>query len=600
MKVRKLLAGLGVGALLVTAVQLTGIGSAAAHVARASSSASCDGYSGQWRMSVTITNDHGYGRATISGTGIAAFDGHQLNDGASTSNTINGLTDATHTVSGKLTWRDNYKANFSTTAYRPQGCVQQIPIPAAPVPTPPTCDAPGAATVPDDTSSIDWTLVGNIATANAKHGYQFSDGTTVKTFVEDVLPQLTGAQCAGDQPKPDVEHRDVADAPNCTDLTVTTEHQSRTREYVLDGSKWVPGPWSDWTTDSTTTADAPYGGECPFSIETNSEVSCGTASISLHNHSTWIYPVSYRIDGGEWQYGPVVDNRGAAPNDQTATKVFTFDEDSGTHTIEYLVNAGTESDLYKGLPVGESTTLTVESNCLPDVVHITDEPHATPPTCDTDGSLVVPANTDAIKWTQDHEGTGPGTYVVSAHTTIGYTFGGDIGRGPIDFTVTVLAAGTDLDCRTVVELVNPSATAGVCDTKTGVDSAPVVKVGDTEGVNYDVDGLTVTAHLLDGYKFGELGSGWVLNDDGSAQFVLTVTQPDCEKVVVTTTPPSKPKPSTTAPVAPKPHVTPVAHAPQRLASTGFQAGLFLWVALGLGIAGCGLVALAHRSGKRQQ
>lgn len=102
-----------------------------------------------------------------------------------------------------------------------------------------------------------------------------------------------------------------------------------------------------------------------YFLETSHTVSCGTATITLRNVSPWIYPVSYRVDGGDWQYGPVVDNRGDAPDDQTASKTFTFAEDSGTHTIEYVIKAGSEADLYVGLPVGEITTITVDSDCKP-------------------------------------------------------------------------------------------------------------------------------------------------------------------------------------------------------------------------------------------
>lgn len=97
---------------------------------------------------------------------------------------------------------------------------------------------------------------------------------------------------------------------------------------------------------------------------------CGSATITLRNVSPWIYPVSTEIDGVA-SYGPTVDNRtngglSGPVKDQSVTRTISFPEDTGDHTVRYRVAAGSESDLYKGLPVGEWTTFTVSSNCLPD------------------------------------------------------------------------------------------------------------------------------------------------------------------------------------------------------------------------------------------
>ena len=113
----------------------------------------------------------------------------------------------------------------------------------------------------------------------------------------------------------------------------------------------------------------------PNYIETSNTVACGAATITLHNVSPWIYPVSVMIDGVH-SYGPTVDNRtdtngdgsldlNGPQKDASATRTITFGEDTGTHTVKYRVDAGTENDLYVGLPVGEWTTLTVGSDCLP-------------------------------------------------------------------------------------------------------------------------------------------------------------------------------------------------------------------------------------------
>lgn len=101
---------------------------------------------------------------------------------------------------------------------------------------------------------------------------------------------------------------------------------------------------------------------------------CGIATITLRNVSPWIYPMSVEIKkgDGEWvhSYGPVVDNRtggelSGPQKDETRTRTLTFNPGSGTHTVRYRVQAGSEKDLYVGLPVGEWTYFTVTACPIP-------------------------------------------------------------------------------------------------------------------------------------------------------------------------------------------------------------------------------------------
>lgn len=118
-------------------------------------------------------------------------------------------------------------------------------------------------------------------------------------------------------------------------------------------------------------------------LETSNEVQCGSVDITLHNVSPWLYRVLIetetspdvweRVDGtvsGDGVYAAegvlMVDNRGDAPDDQTGTYTVTFPEDTGVHNVRYKVSSGAESDLYVGLPVGEFTTVAVQSDCLPE------------------------------------------------------------------------------------------------------------------------------------------------------------------------------------------------------------------------------------------
>jgi hypothetical protein len=117
----------------------------------------------------------------------------------------------------------------------------------------------------------------------------------------------------------------------------------------------------------------------PNSIETSHTVGCvegvPTVTITLRNVSPWIYPTSVEIDGVH-SYGPTVDNRtngklDGPQKDQSKTRTITFAEDSGDHTVRYRVDAGSEKNLYKGLPVGEWTEITVNTDCK---VNIPDAP----------------------------------------------------------------------------------------------------------------------------------------------------------------------------------------------------------------------------------
>lgn len=139
-------------------------------------------------------------------------------------------------------------------------------------------------------------------------------------------------------------------------------------------------------------AEEPEEPEEPVYFLTTSHVAvCGELSISLRNVSPWLYRVLIetetapgvweRVDGtvsGAGIYAAkgvlMVDNRGDAPDDQTGTYTVTFPEDSGTHNVRYKVSSGAEQDLYVGLPVGEFTTTTVESDCETEVPVDPEEP----------------------------------------------------------------------------------------------------------------------------------------------------------------------------------------------------------------------------------
>lgn len=258
-----------------------------------------------------------------------------------------------------------------------------------------------------------------------------------------------------------------ADFTSTITVTVGATTQAQTRDG--DHAKSLPVPQAGATTAWRVTIDGegtaydrtwsgnvgPCGTPPPnYYLQTSHTVACGTATLTLRNVSPWIYPVSYSTDGSTPNangplYGPVVDNRGAAPDDQTGTKVLTFSEDTGVRTVKYVVAAGTEDDLYRDKPVGQVRTFTVDTDCEANVVETPLFPSPTPPTCDADGSLTVTPPDEALHSTTTVNGApltetttyGPGSYVITHTADEGYEYGND--QTTASLTVTVDARLVD-------------------------------------------------------------------------------------------------------------------------------------------------------------
>jgi|GEM_PF-4466811 len=206
----------------------------------------------------------------------------------------------------------------------------------------------------------------------------------VSPWIYPVTVTIDGVQSYG----PTVDNRTDTDNNGTLDLNGPQQDRSATRTitfpedsgthtvtYVVNaGSEnqlYVGQPVG---TPTTVQVDSDCFG--PNLLETSDVVTCGAIDITLRNVSPWIYPVTVTIDGVD-SYGPTVDNRTDTDNngtldlngpqqDRSVTRTITFPEDSGTHTVSYVVNAGSENQLYVGLPVGTPTTRTVESDCVTD------------------------------------------------------------------------------------------------------------------------------------------------------------------------------------------------------------------------------------------
>ena len=101
---------------------------------------------------------------------------------------------------------------------------------------------------------------------------------------------------------------------------------------------------------------------------------------------------------------------------------------------------------------------------------------------------------------------------------------------------------------TPVTPVSPTITAGTCQVGSLIPTEPTVTVPETEGLTYSepevkVDGqdvaVTVTATPAEGDAIDSsaLPEGWAMNDDGTATYTGSTTQPVCEPTAVEVTSP---------------------------------------------------------------
>lgn len=157
---------------------------------------------------------------------------------------------------------DDQRFSFDTGTVSVAACPLVKNASASVSTTPPTCDT-GETLVLGTAVNATWGVVtgavgpGNYsATANANHGSAFVSGDSSKTFTGTLAGDLSLTQACHTQPADEKETRDVSTLPNCKKHTVTTKHQSRTREInVWDDvtHEYTPGPWTAWVTDSTST-----------------------------------------------------------------------------------------------------------------------------------------------------------------------------------------------------------------------------------------------------------------------------------------------------------------------------------------------------------
>lgn len=116
------------------------------------------------------------------------------------------------------------------------------------------------------------------------------------------------ADCKPAKPADDQESRFVSDEPDCTNLTVTTYTQVRSRSYYWANNKWNAGMWSDWTTTATNTRSATMQ-ECPPPPQPPADVETRTVTGNPDCTSKTVTTLTqqrtrtYTLQGRTWVVG---------------------------------------------------------------------------------------------------------------------------------------------------------------------------------------------------------------------------------------------------------------------------------------------------------
>ena len=487
---------------------------ASAHVATITGSASCT--TSGWDATFTVTNDNGYGDATLTGTGTG-LDGSYA-QGAPKSITVHKASaDASATVSGgSMAWSNYTQANISKTVDRPGNCstdegkkVVVCKYVGTPPGTPDHIIVVSSSAIKDFPGTFPWTF----ADAHDSVAIRYAVGNEQPGNEELV-------NCPGYQPPPTSV---TPAAPSATDATC-----SAPGHLVLPSSTEY-----HWTGD---TADTPG---------THVVTAVATGNHTLTGQTTFTVKVPAKGQGDDLDCRDVVlpiaptvtQSHCTGPGTSSTPSVDTAHGPSG---VSYVYNSSThvvtatadhESRVPHSLPAGWTwvsgtsatyqVTFTNPGSCLVDKP-VGAAPSATDATCAAPGHLVLPTS-DYYTWTEG-QGTPsdtPGNHTVTAVAKPGYHL-----TGTTTFQVHVPAQGEGLDCRGIVSPAAPTVVQSVC-TGPGTQSQPSVTVAATpEGVSYvyDAGSHTVTATAGQSQKFAtELPAGWTRVSDSSATYVVTLT-----------------------------------------------------------------------------
>lgn len=155
------------------------------------------------------------------------------------------------------------------------------------------------------------------------------------------------------------------------------------------------------------------------------------------------------------------------------------------------------------------------------------EPVCTGPGTNDGGSFALPENTSDLKYTVD----GNTVYVhvpvvrqgdvrLADNLPDGWVRDSDVSA---HFVVVYTTPKCLVKVKPVIPFVNPIICTGP-----GTHSGGDVVLPTTEGIVYTLDGTTVTATLVDGYRFPKHVHGWTRNEDGSLSTTVVIPEaPAC-------------------------------------------------------------------------
>ena len=214
-----------------------------------------------------------------------------------------------------------------------------------------------------------------------------------------------------------------------------------------------------------------------------------------------------------------------------------------THKFGSLLSGWTRVDAHHATYTVSYTSPAGYPECLSELPTPV-PPVAAAPTCNTDGDLVVGTTSHVVTRVDGTIVTadthyGPGDHVLTYTAAAGYTFAGGTLK-----TFNVKVAGKTLDCPATP--VNPIVTQSVCNGP-GTQTAPVVATGepgDHIGYVYDAASGVVTATPDPGFALANQAAGWVLHENGTATYVVTLADPGpCLVPVFVPTPPAPSAPT---------------------------------------------------------
>ena len=477
------------------------------------------------------------------------------------------------------------------------------PTPAAPVPTQPSCQAPGSLTLVN-TDDYTWSTnpssgISNIGpgtyqiTATIRNGVDkvfttnLSKTVTFNNIV--VLAQLSGQSCP---PAPKVDYSNWSyGIVDCSELKATQTRIKTTTPYVWSSffHKWVLDPLHTTVTTETqqrdlTSTERMFCTPKPKDTTTYSEwtdgtFQCGDTTVDRTREAT---TTKYTWNGSEWVANVTTKterkSRPATTEEQMscATQTQPTCETDGTLTLpaykgdwhkdyKYVVTIGLSVKTYDagktvtitGIPQGATVNVKlVSDDCFHNVIFSKDytfdfadcivipEPQQTDECGPDNASWIVPADTNDVHWSINGDGhliaTAIGGHFTNGDATIDY----GVAEDSEEPCVATPVQPQITDCKAALPI-----TLGITYKEVYLDANGNIVTPNQSGVVTTHRGVLATAN-----------AGYVLSmsnrDDGSYLYPLDFTGMNCGKGEVTpptVTPPAKTASATLPTPAELPH-----------------------------------------------